>query len=208
MGWFSGKRNGVAVIGHPGDSSNFHGDMMLVPEGRYGIVLLMNSNNRIAGERMRGIVDGVTSLLLGQQPPPVEPSNGTVDIILRGILVLAVVQLLAMIWSAYTLRRLVRGAPGAVRGWLSIVRYVVAPLLFYLLLALVFLVGLRTFIIPYPWPLLLLSFPDFGTVALVCGVAALGWAIIRTAVLVRLLRHRTPRVVAPPAAPATHVQAT
>ena len=135
------------------------------------------------------------------------PGNwGLVDI-LRYVTALAVVQLLAMIWSAYTLRRLVRSAPGTVGGWLSIVRYVVAPLVFYLLLALVFLVGARM-IIPYPWPLLLLSFPDFGTVALVCGVAALGWAIIRTAVLVRLLRRGTPRVVAPPAAPAKNVQAT
>ncbi|HZG68103.1 MAG TPA: serine hydrolase, partial [Herpetosiphonaceae bacterium] len=206
MGWGGGQRNGVAAVGHPGDASNIHVDMILVPEGRWGVVLLMNSNNRVAPERMLAITDGVLSLVLGQQPPPVPDNWGMVDI-LRYVTALAMVQLLAMIWSVYTLRRLVRSAPGTVGGWLSIIRYVVAPLVFYLLLALVFLVGVRI-IIPYPWPLLLISFPDLGTVTLVSGVAALGWAIIRTAVLVRLLRRRVPRVVPPPAAHARNVQAT
>ena len=83
----------------------------------------------------------------------------------------------------------------------------VAPLLFYLLLALVFLGGLPM-LFSYPWPLLLLSLPDMGTVALVCGMAALAWVIIRTAVMFRLLRRGTRQVVPPPTAPARNVQAT
>ena len=206
LGWASGRRNGVATVGHPGDASNIHADMILEPAGRWGVVLLMNSLNRVTPERMLTIADGVLSLVVGQQPPAV-PSSGLMVLIWRAVMALAVVQLLMMIWSALTLRRLARSTPRAVRGWLSIARYVVAPLLFYLLLALVFLGGLPL-IFSYSWPLLLLSLPDMGTVALVCGVAALGWVIIRTAVMVGLLRRGTPHVVPPPAAPAGNVQAT
>ncbi len=206
MGWGVGKRNGITVVEHAGDSSNFHADMILLPDDRYGVALLMNSNNRVAPERMLAIRDGVVSLLHGQQPPPVPGNWGMVDI-LRAVTALAVVQLLAMFWSAYTLRRLVRGGPGAMGGWLSVMRYVVAPLVFYLLLALVFLMGVRI-IVPYPWPLFLISFPDLGTVSLVSGVAALGWAIIRTAVLVRVLRRGTLPGVDPATVPARDVQAT
>ena len=199
MGWNVGTRNGVAVIGHRGNSANFHAHMLLVPESQYGIVLLMNANNRVSGERMFAITDGVLNLVLGQQPPAVPENNGMVDI-LRAVTALAVVQLLAMIWSAVTLRRLVRSAPGTMGGWLRSVRYVVAPLVVYLLLALVFLMGVPVLVQMQQWPLLLLSLPDLGTVALVAGMAALGWAVIRTAVLLRLLRRGTrPVVSAPPA---------
>ena len=202
MGWFTGKRNGVEVIGHRGDSGNFHAAMVLVPEERRCLVLLMNANSRISGERMAAITDGVLSLVVGQPPsPPVASTLDLMDIILRGILALAAMQLLAMIWSAYTLRRLVRGTPGMMGGWLSIVRYVVLPLVFYLLLALVFLVILPM-LFRYQWPLLLLGIPDYGTVALVAGVAALGWAIIRTAVALTALQRRSRVRVAGAPAPA------
>jgi hypothetical protein len=206
LGWMTGTRSGVPVIGHRGDTAHFHSAMLLVPEGRWGIMLLMNANNRISGERMFAITDGVLSLVVGQQPPAVPGNSGMLDV-LRAITALAVVQLLMMIWSALTLRRLARSTAGAVRGWRSIARYGVAPLLLYLLLALVFLGGLPL-LFSYPWPLLLLSLPDMGTVALVCGVVALAWAGIRTAVMVRLLRRHAPRVVPATAAPARNVQAT
>ncbi|HZG65278.1 MAG TPA: serine hydrolase, partial [Herpetosiphonaceae bacterium] len=207
MGWYAGKRNGVAVIGHPGDASNFHADMMLVPEGRWGIVLLMNSLNRVSAERMLTIADGVLSLVVGQQPPPVPENNGMLQI-LQLVTAVATVQLLAMIWSAFTLRRLVRRAPGTVRGWLSIVRYVVAPLAFYVPLGLFFLVLVPLLAQMPQWRLFLISIPDIATVALVSGVAALAWAIIRTAVMYRVLRRGTRRVVPPAAVPAANVQTT
>ena len=208
MGWFTGTRNGVAVIAHRGDSSTFHAHMLLVPEGQYGIVLLMNANNRISGARMAAITDGVLKLVLGQQPPALvaEPWD-LVDTILWGILALAGVQLLAILRSAVTLRRLVRGAPGTVGGWLGIVRYLVAPLVVFLLLALIFLVGVPT-LFRYAWPLLLLSIPDYGTVALVAGVAALGWAVLRTTVLLGVLRRSGWSGDMPPTAGATRAPAT
>ncbi len=190
MGWYTGERNGMAAVWHPGDTSDFHADMLLVPEGRWGIALLMNSNNRVTGERMRGIVDGVTSLLHGQQPPAVATSGNGATVV-RMIMALAVAQALVMIRSTWTLRRFVRRARGgAVTGWLSMLRHIVLPLALYLLLALTFLLGVPT-LFGWSWALLLLTLPDVGTVALVSGVLALGWAIIRSGVALAALRRRS-----------------
>jgi hypothetical protein len=169
--------------------------------------VLKNSVNRVSGERMETITDGVFNLVMGQQPPPVPENNGMLQI-LQLVTAVATVQLLAMIWSAFTLRRLVRVAPGTVQGWLSIVRYVVAPMVFYVPLGLFFLVFVPMLTQMQQWSLLLISLPDIGTVALVAGVAAFGWVMIRTAVLVRVLRRGTSHVVTPPAASVTPIQTT
>jgi CubicO group peptidase (beta-lactamase class C family) len=190
MGWFSGNRNGVAMVAHPGDTADFHADVILMPESRSGIVMLMNSNDRVAGERMRGIAYGVTSLLQGQQPAPIE-TNSSMTNLLCIIAAVATVQALAMIRSTITLRRFVRRtAEGAVSGWMSMVRQIVLPLLLYLPLALLFLVGVPA-IIGYPWPALLLFLPDAGWIALIAGMLALGWSVIRTAVTLSALQRRS-----------------
>jgi hypothetical protein len=167
----------------------------------------MNSLNRVSGERMLAIPDGVFNLVMGQQPPPVPENNGMLQI-LQLVMAVAAVQLLMMLWSAFTLRRVVRRAPSTVRGWLSIVRYVVAPLAFYLPLALFFLLLVPMLTQITQWPLLLISIPDIGTVALASGVAAVAWVIIRTAAIFGLMRRRTRQVPPQPVAPATNVPAT
>jgi CubicO group peptidase (beta-lactamase class C family) len=190
MGWFTGTRNGVAMVSHPGDTADFHADVILMPKSRSGIVMLMNSNNRVAGERMRGIAYGVASLLHAQQPAPIE-TNSSVTNLLRIIVALAAVQAIVMVGSAITLRRFVRRtAEGTRGGWMSVVRQVVLPLLLYLPLALVFLLGVPA-TIRYPWPALLLFLPDVGWVALIAGALALGWSIIRTGVVLSALLRRS-----------------
>lgn len=197
MGWFTGKRNGIAVVAHPGDTADFHADVILIPESRWGIVMLMNSNNRVTGERMRGIAYGVASLLQGQPPAPIETNTSTTEVL--GIIVaLAVAQTLAMMWSALSLRRFVRRtAKGVVGGWVSVVRQVGLPLALFLPLALVFLVGVPA--VFYPWPMLLVFLPDVGWVSLVAGGLALGWSLIRTGVALWALRQ--PRRLSLVAAP-------
>jgi hypothetical protein len=107
MGWFSGNRNGVALVAHPGDTADFHADVILMPESRSGIVMLMNSNDRVAGERMRGIAYGVASLLHNQPPAPTE-ANSSMTNVLRIIVALAAVQALAIIRAGIVLSALGR----------------------------------------------------------------------------------------------------
>jgi hypothetical protein len=191
MGWFTFEHNGIAVVAHPGDTTNFHADLILMPESRWGIVMLMNSNNRVTGARMRGIAYGVSSLLLGRQPAPIETNASGTDFrhIIGG---LAAVQAVAMIWSAITLRRYVRRtAAGVVGSRWSVARQIVPPLLLYLALALVFLAGVPMLFSGYHWALVLLLLPDFGWIALVAGLLALGWSVIRTGVVLAVLSRRS-----------------
>jgi hypothetical protein len=73
---------------------------------------------------------------------------------------------------------------------MSMVRQIVLPLLLYLPLALLFLVGVPA-IIGYPWPALLLFLPEAGWIALIAGMLALGWSVIRTAVTLSALQRRS-----------------
>jgi CubicO group peptidase (beta-lactamase class C family) len=200
MGWFTGNRDGGAIVSHPGDTADFHADVLLMPESDWGIVMLMNANNRVAGEHLRAIAYGVASLLHGQQPAPVETNSSATDF-LRIIVALAAGQTLVMIWSVITLRRFAgRAVEGGAGGWKSVVRHAVLPLLLYLPLALVFLVGVPM-VFRYPWPMLLIFVPDVGWVALAAGVLALGWSLIRTGVVLgALLRRRKVAAVAARAA--------
>jgi CubicO group peptidase (beta-lactamase class C family) len=71
MGWFIGATGGVSTIAHDGYTATFHAEMVLVPSSDWGIVLLVNAYGLIAlSTALEQITQGVTSLLMGHQPPP------------------------------------------------------------------------------------------------------------------------------------------
>ncbi len=189
LGWYAGTRDGVPVVAHPGDLPTYHADIQLLPEDQVGIVLLMNANNRLTSERMRAMVDGVTSLLLGRQPAPVETGTSVLMLVFQIVVGLALVQLGVMGWSLRTIRRWAREPMRRPQGVVAVLWHVLVPLGFHLLLALLFLVGLPL-LLNLPLALLVESTPDLGTAALVSGVIAAGWAIVRTILVIQLLRTR------------------
>lgn len=177
MGWFSGTINGVPMVWHDGGNPTFHANLILIPNQRWGIVLLENANSLPQDGPLSAIANGVASLLVGRQPQVVTTAPFLVALygVALGLTVLAPV---GMVWSLITWRRwsarLVQ-AP----GWRGQLVHVMLPLLLNLLLALILLVGL-------PWlfkaPLFGLTyvFSDLGYTLLVGGVVALGWGIVRT----------------------------
>ncbi|MEZ4710140.1 MAG: serine hydrolase domain-containing protein [Caldilineaceae bacterium] len=198
MGWHRDTINDVPMIWHDGSNANFHANLILIPNGRWGIVLLVNANGLLQDGRITGIANGIASLVSGRPAPVV-----ATDPFLLGFYGIAVgLTALALVnvgWS-FTRRRhwqsrLVEN--DSRRGQLT---SVLGPLLLNLLLAGVLLVGL-------PWlfkaPLfgLIYVFADLGYTLLVGGVVALGWAIVRTALAYQALR-RTPAAL-PRVLPAT-----
>ena len=69
--------NDIPVVHHQGETFNFHANVVLIPQSRKAVVVLMNAENSLdlfTGGRMGTIVDGVSSLLVRAEAPvsPVE----------------------------------------------------------------------------------------------------------------------------------------
>jgi CubicO group peptidase (beta-lactamase class C family) len=187
MGWYIMPTNGVKTVRHVGETGNFHANIVLVPEGRWGVVLLMNGNSAFLGHaRIEGIAVGVTSLLVGRALPEPAPFYDTIIfyIIIVGI---AILQLVGIIRSVGKLCRWHAQPARCPQGWRAFVRHLVLPLPLNLIPGLLFLVvAPRLF---GPLPLLIYVSPDLGYVMLVSGVVALLWSVLRTGLAYWVLRR-------------------
>jgi CubicO group peptidase (beta-lactamase class C family) len=192
MGWFVREYDGVTTVEHSGVAPNFHADLVLVLEEEWGVVLLANGRNELRPERITGISAGVTDLLVSEELQPIPQSNSYLTI-LKVLVVVDAILLIGMSWSMVTLRRWRAHPERRPHGWLRVGWRLVVPSVPYLLWALICLVGLPLF---FRWPLegLLLEVPDFGYALVLSGVVALTWGILRTVLIILVLRNRgTPR---------------
>jgi len=203
MDWGVRPIGSVPAVSKGGDNPDFKTLMFLIPERRLGLVVLMNTNytfGLMLGDVRRQLVPlGVAELLLGQ-PPTVFPASSTPTLVL-GILLLAVtVQAAGMARTALLLRRWHSRPEQRPLGWSAIAVRIGLPLLCNVGWGLFALVVVPT-IFHVPLSFLRYIAPDFGTTLLVSGVVALGWGIMRTAVLLwmrRAAEHRTAVAIGTP----------
>src|SRR6266540_417422 len=145
MGWDVGQLNGIPAVWRWGDGPNVHAKVVLIPAGKWGIVVMENAEPLLAkangDRRIDQTAEGVASLLLGRQPPAPNGSGGTLLVFYGLVLGPALLQLIAMIWALASLRRWWANPARRPHGRRGIVRHVVAPLVLHGALALVFLVG-------------------------------------------------------------------
>jgi hypothetical protein len=66
MGWVIQGQPGRTEIWHNGDVSNFHSNMLLLPDQRIGIVILMNVNGFNYSSAINIPIEGVAAILLGE----------------------------------------------------------------------------------------------------------------------------------------------
>jgi CubicO group peptidase (beta-lactamase class C family) len=188
MGWYIMPTNGVPTVRHVGETANFHANIVLVPEGRWGVVLLMNGNSAFLGKsRIEGIAVGVTSLLVGRALPDAASFYDTIIfyIIILGI---AALQVVGIIRSLGKLRRWRTQPARRPHGWLALMWHVVMPVVLNLIPALLFLVGAPQLFGPLSG--LIYVAPDLGYVMVVSGVVALSWSVLRTGLALLVLRTR------------------
>ncbi len=203
MGWEAGSTNGIPTLKRPGDGLNFQAEVILVPEGRWGIVLLKNAQNAADGifgaKRIQRIAIGVTSLLTGRQPP--EPGSNLFLLILYGVALGATsLVLIGIVRSIAAFRRWRAQPEKRPRGWRAMVRYIGVPLVLNVGWGLFTLI-VPTQIVHVPLQGLLLLMPDLGYLLVVSGMVALGWGITRTVLAIWILRQLRTKTAA--AAPAT-----
>lgn len=186
MGWFVREKDGLMTVSHAGSTPNFHTNLVLIPEGEWGIVLLMNAENGLRPERISGMAQGVTGLIVGRQPWDLGPGD-FFPTILSYILVGSAVQTVGMLRSVVLLRRWRAHPERRPRGTLRLVWHVVLPFVLNLLWGLALLLALPAFI-RTSLSELRLFVPDLSAMLLLSGGVALGWALLRTALVIRALR--------------------
>jgi CubicO group peptidase (beta-lactamase class C family) len=178
MGWFVGPINGIPAIHHQGETFNFHTNMILLPESQWGIVVLINGENSMdllfGTARIASIANGVTGLLVGQQPPS-PPANTSVWVVYSILIVLIVIQVSGVVWSA---RKLQSGR--LTEAPVRVGRQIVLPLALNLVWALITLLLLSKIMFGLPLMILATGLPDLGYTLLVSGLLALGWGVLRT----------------------------
>ena len=86
MGWTAPDGAKPRVVEHDGVLSAFHADAALLPDERYGVVLLYNQSYALAD--YEGTKQGLLDLLEGKRPDTGGPDAGTIGIILAALALL------------------------------------------------------------------------------------------------------------------------
>jgi CubicO group peptidase (beta-lactamase class C family) len=191
MGWVVSQLHGVQTVSHDGSDFGSHANVVLVPDREWGVVVMENAENSpdefFGSHRMTLIANGVTDMLMGQQPPAPTSSSTTLWVVYGFVLGIIALQVggiarsvkIIRVWRVVPLQR--------PKGALRIGVRVGLPLLVSWSWALIVLVGLPR-IISAPLPAILAGLPDLGYPLLASAVLAFGWGLIRAIWAIQILR--------------------
>ncbi len=163
FGWVIAPVGDVPSVWHDGVNNNYHTLLLMQPQSRQGVVILMNSFNIVAYESAyQEIEAGVARLMAGMEPVPSAQTLGglylRIDLVLAVLLVLVLLPLIRMKrWHRWLLER-------KQAGHLPILRVVLRASL-EIFFALIFLIGIRFVVVAglgaQSWYEVLTVFPDF-----------------------------------------------
>ncbi len=182
MGWFVDGTGGAETVSHGGNVPEFSAYMGFVPGQKKGLVLLINADHYGLPMILPEVGNGAVALLAGRQPDPVR--LGFVPWLMRLLALVPLLQVAgaaATLWSILRWRREPAHRPGRERLW---GQHLLLPLLPNLALAALPLF-LRS---PRMLGYLRLYNPDVYWLALLGGGFAGVWAILRTGLILRVLR--------------------
>ena len=184
MGWFVGPLNDIPVIHHQGETFNYHSNVVLIPQSRKAVVVLMNAENSLdlfTTGRMGTIAAGVTSLVEGQEPPS-PPSNVASFIVYGALFALLVLQARGIVRSVVALRR-GRVRRGRIGPWWRIGFSLVLSVIWAL-----FVFVLVPKQLGLPLPILADGFPDIVYLLIISALVALIWAVVKAVWTYAVLR--------------------
>jgi CubicO group peptidase (beta-lactamase class C family) len=182
MGWVIHNRAGGTAVEHNGDVSNFHSNMLLLPDQQIAIVVLTNVNGMNSTAAINIPIEGVAAILLGHglsgsvDPPPDQLGPA------RSLVPLLILAAWTVGWFL-VIRRWRRRGDLPLRGMRRLGGYVL-PLSIDLCLA-----GLAWVIVPRlshaPMATISLFAPDVFLSIVLITVLGLGWALARTILTLR-----------------------
>jgi CubicO group peptidase (beta-lactamase class C family) len=186
MGWFASDLDGTKLVWHGGNEPDFSSYMALLPEQKTGVVLLVNADHYGLPFVLPEVGHGVAALLAGQSPPPIR--LGFLPWAMRALLLIPLLQLAGVVATLGVLRRWQREPALRPRGGQMWGRHLLLPLIPNLALAALAVFLRRRGMLPY----LRLYNPDVYWVAWLGGRFAGIWAFLRSGLVLRALRSRSP----------------
>lgn len=182
MGWYiEGTAQGTRLW-HGGTNPEFFAYMVLLPDQKLGMVLLVNANHMVFNFALEEVSRRASLLLAGFQRSSFPWA--AIPWLVRGALIIPILQCVDLLRTLRFTRRWQRdpgSRPSPVRIWLF---HILIPSLFLLLIAVnglaLLLTELRV--------VLLLFMPDLAWLSLISGGLALAWLPLRSLLIRSVIR--------------------
>ncbi|MBI5965916.1 MAG: beta-lactamase family protein [Chloroflexi bacterium] len=182
MGWEVQHFQDVEVVRHNGEVPGYTTDMFLVPEEDVAIAMVMNTYSPMLGIRVARLPSSVLRKLLGQE---IIPGNEFLymRIVYALVMLIPILHMIAVLTTTRHIRSWRKGTQLPMRG--QIARYIALPLVWNAVIAYVLLVTLpSTFGVNIPT--MILFQPDVSWVAVISGIFAIVWGLLRTSLFMRI----------------------
>lgn len=185
MGWEVQHFEDVEVIRHNGQVPGYTADMFLVPQQHIAIAMVMNTFSPMLGVRVARIPSSVLRMLLGQTVIP-GYEFPHMRIIYALVMLIPLLHFIAILATFRRIRLLRTNTQLPTR--VQILLYVALPLIWNATLAYVLLVTLPKAFGANALTVILFQ-PDVGWVALISGIFAIAWGVLRTGIVTSTLRQ-------------------
>ena len=184
MGWEVQQYEDLQVISHNGAIPGYTTGMFIVPEKNLAVALVMNTYSPMLGIRVSRLPSSVLRMLLSQLVVPGYEFR-YMQIVYAGVMLIPLLHLIGVLatfrrirsWRTSTQRPTPRQAA----------QFIALPLIWNALLAYLLLI-LLPIAFGADLPTILLFQPDVGWVALISGIFAIVWGVMRTGIGISMLR--------------------
>lgn len=180
MGWLIQGEPDSTKISHSGDLSNFHSNMLLLPDQNIGIVILTNVGEFYNNALMNAPINGIAEILLGKDltATTTQPLSIIPQVVMLAVLL---VPSLWMAGSYLSIRRWQRRGELPPRGIRRFWRFYL-PLIIDLC-PVVFVWIILPSSVDAPMEGIALFVPDVFMVILLLTALSLGWVVARTVLM-------------------------
>ena len=193
MGWEVQHFQDVEVIRHNGASPGYTTDMFLVPEKNLAIAMVINTYSPMLGIRVSRVPSNVLRILLAQ---PMIPGNEFLSarIIYAVVMLVPLLHLIAVLATFRRIRHWRTSAQHPTQT--HMVLFIALPPIWNALIAYILLILLpRAF--DASLGTIILFQPDVGWIAILSGIFAIVWGLLRTGIVISVLRQvaKRPEIV-------------
>jgi len=185
MGWEVQQYQNVQVIGHNGAVPGYTTGMFLVPEKKLAVALVMNTYSPMLGIRVSRLPSSMLRMLLGMEIIPGYEFS-CMRIIYALVMLMPVLHVIAVLATLRRLRHWRTNAQRPIQRQAAL--FITLPLIWNVIVAYVLLVALPS-AFGAKMSVILLFQPDVGWVAVISGVFAIVWGLLRTGIVISTLRQ-------------------